>query len=343
MSSDKAPRGEVLLRVIVDRSARPDRFARNPPAPICRKNPDAPAAPAHRERVCPWPYPERASKFGSSRDPFFQTDVHDLPLFLGRQLQFGCFIIVQPAPQNLQDFAGGFSRRANNKNPPELLLVLAIAPLQRHLYGIIGRRSLLLFLRRPRRRLCCRIFFRACLADSRMTPERFEPIRFAEAAPNFIRNRKKRGLFVHRPVRGHARRPSFRTAAGKNLASSFLVRQPIPPSEHLAHAFAPSAASLSRNSATRLPATAARYREVDRISSMGLISCATLFLAVSINDGSILFPKNACSVSVKRNGMGATLPSARRTSRIVPFAIWPKAARQTLERATHKPFPRFAS
>src|SRR5260370_33518521 len=106
MSKYNVPRGEVLLRVILARSARHDRFVRKPPAPICRKNPDAPAAPAHRERVCPWPYPECAWKFDSSRDPFFQTDVHDLPLLLGRQLQFGCLIIVQPAPQNLQDFAG---------------------------------------------------------------------------------------------------------------------------------------------------------------------------------------------------------------------------------------------
>src|SRR6267378_3877150 len=103
MSNDKVPRGEVLLRVIVDRSARPDRFVRNPPAPICRKNPDAPAAPAHRERVCPWPYPERASKFGSSRDTLFHTFVHDLSLFLVSQLSLCWVIIVQQAWQNLQD------------------------------------------------------------------------------------------------------------------------------------------------------------------------------------------------------------------------------------------------
>src|SRR6266478_5644005 len=93
-----------------------------------------------------------------------------------------------------------------------------------------------------------------------MTLKRLQPIRFAEAAPNFIRNCKKRSLLIHRPFCGHARGPSFRTAAGKNLASSFLVRQAVPASEHLAHARALSAASFSRNSATRLPATAARYR-----------------------------------------------------------------------------------
>src|SRR5260221_542433 len=55
---------------------------------------------------------------------------------------------------------------------------------------------------------------------------------------------------------------------------------------------------------------------------MGWISSTTLFLAVSINDESIFFPVRTPSVSFKRRGMGATLPSARRTSRIVPFAIW---------------------
>src|SRR5882762_1501385 len=174
-----------------------------------------------------------------------------------------------------------------------------------------------------------------------MTPERFEPVLFTKTSPDRVRRCKQRDFILDRPFRDHVRGPSSRSAASKNLASSFLVRQPIPASEHLAHAFAPSAASLSRNSATRLPATAARYREVDRISSMGLISCATLFLAVSINDGSILFPMNACSVSVKRNGTGATLPSARRKSRIVPFAIWPKAARQTLEMACALRVPTF--
>src|SRR6266404_6529941 len=222
MSNDKALRGEVRLRVIVDRSARPDRFARNPPAPICRKNPDAPSAPAHRERVCPLQCPERAWKFGSSRDPFFQTDVHDLPLLLGRQLQFGCVIIVQPAPQNLQDFAGRFSCRANNKNPPELLLVLAIAPLQRHLYGLIGRCSFLLFLRCPSQRSRRGRFFPWCLADSRMTPKRFKPIRLSQVLPRHVRRRQQRRFILYRPLRGHARGPSSRSTASKNFALSFL-------------------------------------------------------------------------------------------------------------------------
>src|ERR1700752_1353743 len=92
------------------------------------KHPAAPSAPTHRQRVCPSRCPKRAWKSCSSRDPFFQANLHDLSLLLGGLLQLGGVIIVQPAPQNLQDFAGGFSRRANNKNAAELLFVLAIAP-----------------------------------------------------------------------------------------------------------------------------------------------------------------------------------------------------------------------
>src|SRR4029077_15416445 len=117
-----------------------------------------------------------------------------------------------------------------------------------------------------------------------MTLERFQPISFAETAPNFVCNLKQRRFIVQRPFQGHACGPSFRAAAGKNLASSFLARQAVPASEHIAHAFVPSAASFSRNSATRLPATAARYRAVERMSSMGRISLIAVFLAISIND-----------------------------------------------------------
>src|SRR5260370_15388073 len=106
---------------------------------------------SHQKRVCPWPCPARAWKSGSPRDPFFQTDVHDLPLLLGRLLQFGCLIIVQPPSPNLQDFTCGLSRRADDKNPPELLLVLPIAPFHRRLYGFLCPSSLPLCLFRPPR------------------------------------------------------------------------------------------------------------------------------------------------------------------------------------------------
>src|SRR2546425_13287492 len=70
-----------------------------------------------------------------------------------------------------------------------------------------------------------------------MTWERLKPIRFAEGAPNFIRNRKQRCFILDRPFRSHARGPSSRAAAEKNLASSFFLRQSIPVSKHVAHVF----------------------------------------------------------------------------------------------------------
>ena len=46
-------------------------------------------------------------------------------------------------------------------------------------------------------------------------------------------------------------------------------RKPVPLRQHSAHAWYSPAPSFSRNSATRFPATAARYFPVDRISSIG--------------------------------------------------------------------------
>jgi len=101
--------------------------------------------------------------------------MHDLALLLGRLLQFGGFIIVQPAAQNLQDFAGEFSSRANDKDTPELLFIFAITPFQRQFYGFIGRCRLSLFLLGPNRRLWRGSFFCVRFADSRMAPEGLEP------------------------------------------------------------------------------------------------------------------------------------------------------------------------
>src|SRR5256885_10862460 len=60
--------------------------------------------------------------------------------------------------------------------------------------------------------------------------------RLAEPAPSFIGGRKQCRLFVQRPFRGHGCGPRFRAAARENLENSFLLRQPIPASEYLAHA-----------------------------------------------------------------------------------------------------------
>src|SRR5260370_34379064 len=115
-----------------------------------------------------------------------------------------------------------------------------------------------------------------------MTWKGLQPLLVAGTAQNLIGSLKQCCLIAHRSFRCHARGPSFRAAAGKDLTNGFLVRQPVPASEHLAHEVAPSAPSFSRNSATRLPATAARYRAVERISSMGRISFTAQFLAASI-------------------------------------------------------------
>src|SRR6266850_2128853 len=174
-----------------------------------------------------------------------------------------------------------------------------------------------------------------------MTPEGFHPVGFSQTEPNCVGCFNQRAFITNRSFLRHAACPSVRTATHQYLASSLLLRQLIPATEHFAHVFAPSAASLFKNSATRLPATAPRYREVDRISSMGRISFATFFLTVSTSDGSIFFPVSSRSVSGKRIGVGATLPSARRTSRIVPPASWPRAARHTFEMACALRAPTF--
>src|SRR5260370_37492656 len=104
-----------------------------------------------------------------------------------------------------------------------------------------------------------------------MTLKRLQPILFAETAPNLIGSLKQCCIIAHRSFRCHARGPSFRAAAGKDLRNDFLVRQPVRASEHLAHEDAPSAPSFSRNSATRLRAPAARYRTVSRCSASGAL------------------------------------------------------------------------
>src|SRR5256885_2211647 len=112
--------------------------------------------------------------------------------------------------------------------------------------------------RRPGGRLPPSSPFRRNFSDSRVTLKRLQPIRLAETAPSFIAGRKQCRLFVQRPFRGHGCGPRFRAAARENLENSFLLGQPIPASEYLAHARVLSVASFSRNSTTRLAATAAR-------------------------------------------------------------------------------------
>src|SRR5260370_19289707 len=94
----KGLRAMSRLPATIGRTVPPDRFARNRAKTIRPWNPGGQGAPARPTQACPGPYPERASKCDSSCDPFFETNGHDLPLLLGRQLQFGGVIILQPTP-----------------------------------------------------------------------------------------------------------------------------------------------------------------------------------------------------------------------------------------------------
>jgi hypothetical protein len=51
----------------------------------------------------------------------------DLALLLGCFAKLGCFVVLQTAPENFQDFRSGFARSANDKDAVEALLVRAIA------------------------------------------------------------------------------------------------------------------------------------------------------------------------------------------------------------------------
>src|SRR5580700_4047940 len=106
-------------------------------------------------------------------------------------------------------------------------------------------------------------------------------------------------------------------------------------------AFCSSARSVLRNSATRLAATAARYFAVDRMSSIGWISADAVFLANFITDSSMPLPITIRSVSLRRSGIGATLPTAMRTSSTNFPLTRPSAAMQTFEIACALRLPTF--
>jgi hypothetical protein len=65
-------------------------------------------------------------KFDLIREPFSQSKLRDLPLLLGRFLQFRSTVIVEPLPEVRQNFFAGFSGCANYENTAKPLLVLTI-------------------------------------------------------------------------------------------------------------------------------------------------------------------------------------------------------------------------
>src|SRR5262249_31816533 len=140
------------------------------------------------------------------------------------------------------------------------------------------------------------------------------------------------GLIPQRPSSGHLSRPDPGPATGQNHSSGLLGREAIPLFQHGAQTVAP-VSSWRRNSSTKLLVTWERYLAVERMSLIGRISEAAVFLATINREESILFPFTAISVFSKRRGTGATLRAARRRSSTQFFASRPTAAPQTLEMA----------
>src|ERR1700685_333836 len=164
-----------------------------------------------------------------------------------------------------------------------------------------------------------------------MTAESLHKIGFGQIAQYIIGGRCQCGMVLERPPSYHFASPCRGTAARQNLRRSRVHGGFVPMRENLIHAVSPRAIRRFKNSATRLPATAARYFAVDRISSIGRTSAAAVFLARTISDSSIAFLLNRDSVSRNRRGTGATLPIAIRTPSIFESDTRPSAAMQTLE------------
>ena len=79
--------------------------------------------------------------------------------------------------------------------------------------------------------------------------------------------------------------------------------------------------------------TLVRYRAVDRMSSMGAMSCASARTAASMTAAPRRSPRMAASAWRARTTVGATLPTAMRTSAtgLVGSSIFSAPARHTFE------------
>ena len=169
-----------------------------------------------------------------------------------------------------------------------------------------------LLLRRPRRRSLRRRLLGACVSPIRGCARNASmPIRFAHAAPNFIRRdqqRRSRPRAAYAPP-FHAPTPAIRsTPESRPAASRLRSTHSIARVFHFSLPLPGASRSCSRNSTTRLLTTAERYRAVDRISSIGCTSLVAVFRGNrrAIDPG--VFPVSIASVSASRTGIGATLP-----------------------------------
>src|SRR5215471_9228122 len=123
-----------------------------------------------------------------------------------------------------------------------------------------------------------------------MCGECFHPVLSTHAGPNFVRYLDQGRLVMKWPACCDRPCPRLRAATGKNLPDRFFVPKLIPASQHIAHAKVRFSVNDCRNSATRFPATAARYAAVERMSSIGWISVIVAFRAVATIPASITFP-----------------------------------------------------
>ena len=211
--------------------------------------------------------------------PFLQPKMRDLPLLLGCFVQFRRFVILQASPQNLQNFRRRFPAGTDDKDALKTLLVFPIAFRQSDLHILARSADPPLLLARPRsgprwsRRPALRF------ANSRMAAKRFHPIGLRQTPPHFVAGSQQSCFIARSACEPPFARPCSRTATRQNLLRRFIRWQPIPSRQHITHVFfRPAAPNCSRNSATRFPATAERYRAVDRISSIGRISAAAVVL-----------------------------------------------------------------
>ena len=140
-------------------------------------------------------------------------------------------------------------------------------------------------------RLCCLFLpnlLSSLLSDSGMAAERFHPIFCCQAKPDFVGRSQQSRFARQRSSRSQSLRPGLRSTARQDFLRRLFGRKAIPSRQHVAHAVCPCplAPSLSRNSATRLPVTAARYFAVDRISSIGWISAVAACFAITSREES---------------------------------------------------------
>src|SRR5258708_2423486 len=120
-------------------------------------------------------YQERVWKCNSFSKPPFNPQMHNLPLLFHRFAKFNFRIVLQPAPEDLQNFRRGFAAGTNNKNAIESPLVFRISFREFNLDDIACQRSLLLLQRRPGRGASMGRLRSARLADPRMAAKSFIP------------------------------------------------------------------------------------------------------------------------------------------------------------------------